>query len=222
MDAYHVVQNQIRILYSQSVITFFFPLLVAPAMGAILWDISSHKILLVWTGSVILYSLFRYLIIWLQHKSEITPENAEFWHDLFTGSVFISGILWGVAPIILVPYEPARLIEFTLYNSLAVLILCGLVAGAVVAYSVSKWVLFFYSFPAMVPPAFYLISLGDKYNSALGGFVLLYFVFITASSFRLHRQFLFYLGIEYKMDCLSRQYEGLMNNYQQLKQSIHR
>ena len=85
------------------------------------------------------------------------------------------------------------------------------------AYSISKWVLFFYSFPALLPPAFYLISLGDKYNSALGGFVVLYFIFITASSFRLNRQLMSYMENEYKMQDLIRQYNELKTQCNQLK-----
>lgn len=220
MDAYHRIKNQIQVLYSQSVITFLFPLLAAPAICFILWNISQRRTLIMWTATVMVYSLLRFLIIWKYSRNKLAPDSVAFWHDLFTGSVFLSGILWGMAPIILVPYEPARIIEFTLYNSLTILTICGLVAGAVVGYSISKWVLFFYSFPALVPPAFYLISLGDKYNSALGGFIVLYFIFITASSFRLNRQFMFYMECEYKMEDINRRHEELKLRYERMKQFI--
>ena len=79
------------------------------------------------------------------------------------------------------------------------LIVCGLAAGAVVTYSANKWVIIFYAFLALIPPAIYLIILGDKYNSALGEFVFLYFIFITASSIRLNKQYTYYIDIEYEM-----------------------
>lgn len=217
LDRDYRVIKQNEVLYSQSVITFVFPVLAAPAICYLVWDISQRHNLVIWTATVIVYSLLRFLIIWQYHKIKPGPDRAGFWHDLFTGSVFISGIIWGMAPIVLIPYEPARIIEFTLYNGLTFLIICGLVAGAVVAYSISKWVLFFYSFPALLPPAFYLISLGDKYNSALGGFVVLYFIFITASSFRLNRQLMSYMENEYKMQDLIRQYNELKTQCNQLK-----
>ena len=90
------------------------------------------------------------------------------------------------------------------------LIVCGLVAGAVVTYSVNKWVIFFYAFPALVPPAIYMITLGDKYNSALGGFVFIYFIFITVSSFRLNKQYAYYMDIEYQMIMLTEKYRELV------------
>ncbi|MGK0297092.1 MAG: hypothetical protein ACI9XC_000693 [Gammaproteobacteria bacterium] len=174
--------------------------------------------LLVWGSVVVIYSLARYLIIWNQKKEGVTAENVNKWLDIFMGSVFISGLLWGAACIFLVPYEQDRLIEFTLYNSLTMLLVCGLVAGAVVTYSVSKWVLFFYAFPALVPPAIYFIILGDKYNSALGGFVLLYSIFIFASSFRLNKQYTYYIDIEYQMIKLSEKHRIVMQNNEAHKQ----
>ncbi len=207
--AFYHLSSQIQILYNQSIITFLFPLIAAPAICLILWDTADHSRLGVWTAVVLIYSLLRYPMVWLQKKQTITPENANKWLDLFIASVFLSGLLWGSAAIILVPYDPARIIEFTIYNSLTMLVVCGLVAGAVVNYSVNKWVTLFYAFPALVPPALYLILLGDKYNSALGGFVLLYFLFIISSSLHLHRQFARYIDSEFNMIALIRKYRTL-------------
>jgi hypothetical protein len=210
LQIFHHLASQVRILYRQSIVTFLFPILFAPAVCALLWEISDHTRLLVWAGIVVVYSLARYLIIWKEEKEGITAGNVNKWLDIFIGSVFISGLLWGAACIFLVPYEQDRIIEFTIYNSLTMLIVCGLVAGAVVTYSVNKWVIFFYAFPALVPPSIYLIILGDKYNSALGGFVLLYFIFIIASSFRLNKQYTYYIDIEYRMIKLSEKYNALV------------
>lgn len=212
LQEFHHLSSQVKLLYNQSIVTFLFPVLFAPAVCLLLWDISDHATLLAWTGIVVMYSLARYSIIWKQKQVELTTDNVNRWLDLFIASVFFSGLLWGAACIVLVPYDQSRLIEFTLYNSLTMLIVCGLVAGAVVSYSVNKWVIFFYAFPALVPPAIYLIILGDRYNSALGGFVLLYFVFITASSFRLHKQFIYYIDIEYEMIMLTEKCRNTLEN----------
>ena len=216
LQAFHRLSSQIQILYNQSVITFLFPVVAAPAVCLLLWNITNQGRLLSWASVVILYSLARYLIIWKQRQQPVTPENANKWLDIFTASVFFSGILWGASTILLVPYEQDRLIEFTIYNSLVMLIVCGLVAGAVVGYAVSKRVILFYAFPALVPPGVYLIILGDRYNSTLGGFVLLYFIFITASSFRLNKQFSYYLGLEYQMIQVSQRYKILQKQLNQL------
>jgi hypothetical protein len=215
LQAFHYLSSQVRILYNQSFITFLFPVIAAPAVCLLLWDIAEHSLLLSWTGIVITYSLARYLIIWQQKREPITPDNANKWLDIYTANVFISGLLWGAATIILVPYEPHRIIEFTIYNSLTMLIVCGLVAGAVVAYSVSMRVILFYAFPALIPASINLIILGDKYNSFLGGFVFLYFIFITALSFRLNRQFTYYIDIEFQMIQLAEKHRALQIRHNQ-------
>jgi len=197
--AFHHLSSQLQILYKQSVITFLFPVITAPAVCLLWWDIGDRNRLLVWTITIILYSVLRYVLLRSQNRSGITPENAGKRLELFIAGAFISGLLWGSAAIILVPYDPAGIIEFTVYNSLTMLIVCGLVAGAVVNYSVNRWVALFFAFPALVPPALYLILLGDKYNSALGGFVFLFFLFIAFSSLYLNRQFSRYIDTEFTM-----------------------
>ena len=63
LQEFHHLSSQVRILYNQSVIPFFFPILFAPAVCALLWGISDHSRLLVWTSVVVVYSVARYLII---------------------------------------------------------------------------------------------------------------------------------------------------------------
>lgn len=209
LQAFHRLSSQIQILYNQSIITFLFPIVAAPAVCVLLWNISHQGRLISWASVVVLYSLARYMVIWKQRQQPVTPGNVNKWLDIFTASVFFSGILWGSSTILLVPYEQDRLFEFTIYNSLVMLIMCGLVADAVVGYAVSKRVILFYAFPALVPLGAYLIILGDRYNSMLGGFMLLYFIFITASSLRLNKQFSYYLGLEYQMIQMSQRYKNL-------------
>lgn len=204
-DEFRPVRSQVRILYSQSTVTFLFPLLASAAVCLLLREISPRPVLLGWGSLVMLYSAGRYGLLWHYRSAEPDGDDFESWHTLFALSVFLSGMLWGAAPILLIPYEPARLIEFTLYNGLIMLIISGLVAGAVIAYGVSIRVLLCYVVPALLPPALYLIHLGDKYNSALGGFVLLYFLFIAASSLRIRHQLIHFIRIEHERDLIQRE-----------------
>ena len=212
----HLLVNQTRILYHQSVTTILFPALACLALCLLLWGTSDHRRLFAWAAAVIILTSSRYATIWNQRRQELTPDNAGRWLDIFTVGAMVSGILWGMAAIILVPYKPDTLIAFTLYNGLTIRIICGLVAGAVISYSVSKWVLIFYAFPALAPPAFYLISLGDMYNTFLGGFVLLYLAFITISSFRLNNQYRYYMDMEYRLQSLQQEHETFMALYSKM------
>jgi hypothetical protein len=209
----HLLVSQARVLYYHSVTTILFPVLACLMLCLLLWEISDHGRLITWAAAVVLFTLSRYALILKQRQNELIPDNAGRWLDVFTVNAMLSGILWGMSAIILVPYKPDALIVFTLYNGLTILVICGLVAGAVISYSVSKSVLFFYAFPALAPPAFYLISLGDMYNSFLGGFVLLYLVFITIASFRLGNQYRYYMDMEYRLLYLQQEYDELKMLY---------
>lgn len=218
MDAqeeYSLARNQVHILYSQSVITFLFPVIFAVFLCYILQDVASSNLLIAWTVTVMIYSLSRYLLLWLYNYKKVNHENLHLWLVFFIASVFISGIIWGLAAVILIPYEPQHLVHYTLYNGLIILMICGLVAGAIVSYSINLLVIGAYSFPALLLPSLYLISLGDKINSALGGFVFLYFVFANISALRLKKQLNHYLHIQYKYKTIYEQYQNLKSRNEQ-------
>ncbi|MBI2992790.1 MAG: hypothetical protein HYY48_01275 [Gammaproteobacteria bacterium] len=208
-DEFRPDRTQVMILYSQSAVTFLFPVVASLALCLLLWDVSPRRVLLGWETLVIVYSVARYGLLWRFRSVTSTCKDFRPWHAMFALCVFLSGVLWGVAPILLVPYEPARLVEFTLYNGLIVLTISGLVAGAVIAYGVSIRVLLCYVLPALIPPALYLIQLGDKYNSALGGFILLYLLFIGSSCVRVRNHFMHFIRAEYDCELLRHELEAL-------------
>ncbi|MBF8269113.1 MAG: hypothetical protein HW386_822 [Gammaproteobacteria bacterium] len=212
------VKNQIYILYSQAVVTFCFPVIAAVCLAWVLWEVAFREILFIWLALVMIHAVIRYFLLWKYHHDKIVPDNADIWLKRFLTSVLISGILWGVAGIILVPYE--NTIEYTLYNGLTLLITCGLVSGALISYSINIWVIIAYSFPALIPPAVHLISLGDQYNSAFGGFLLLYYFFIGVAAARMNRQFHRYLEMEHQQKELIYKYERLKLVYTDFRKHL--
>jgi hypothetical protein len=183
-DPLHAAQA--RFLYSQAGVTYLFPLAAAFALCILLWEDAPLTRLGPWTAAVALHAGARYAFLWHQRRRLAREQPPG--PGAYAAGAFASGCLWGMAPLLLIPYSPAHLVEFTLFNGLALIIVCGLVAGAAVSYCISMRVLFSFAAPALLPPALYLISLGDRFNSALGGFVLLYFLFITMASLRMHQQ----------------------------------
>jgi hypothetical protein len=213
-------KNQVEVLYSHANITFSFPLIAAGCLAGVLWDVAARWTLLVWLGLVIFHTVARYALLWKYLDAEIVPANASLWLNRFLTSVLISGALWGIAGIVLVPYDNS--IEYTLYNGLTVLIICGLVSGALISYAVNIWVLIAYSFPALVPPAIHLISLGDRYNSAFGGFILLYYFFIGVAAARMNKLFSRYLEMDCRHKELAYRYERLQYVYSEFRRRIKR
>lgn len=205
---------QVEILYSQSAVTFLFPVFASVILGVALWDVAYRARLISWIIIVWVYAIFRFILLAKYKKATITYDNAAHWLDLFIGTVCLSGIMWGLAAIVLIPFDGKNLIEFTLYTGITLLSVSGLVAGATISYSVSLPVLLFYVLPALLPPALYLITLGDLYNSTLGGFILLYCFFISSAGYRMNRQLLGYIDNKYELGKLKQQYQQLKIMYE--------
>ena len=215
---YLKVKSQVEILYSQSTITFIFPVIFAGLISVVIWDYAHQDRLLAWLSVVVIYAFVRYFILWCYTKDERTAENNQKWLHRFSLVAGLSGLMWGAAGIILIPYSPQDMVEFTLYNSLTMLTVCGLVAGAVATYSISMTTSLCYTAPALIPPALYMISLGDKYNSSLGGFILLYFCFITMAAYKLNAQLTAYAFRENEYQNIKQHYITLKKHYDKLKE----
>jgi len=214
MQNKQLMKAQVEILYSQSAVTFLFPVFASFILGFVLWEISNKLILFSWIAIVWVYAAFRFVLLWKFNKTEIDLENASKWLDIFIGSVCISGIMWGLAAIVLIPQDGKNLTEFNLYTGITLLSVSGLVAGATISYSVCLSVLFFYVLPALLPPALYLIALGDIYNSTLGGFILLYCFFISSAGYRMNKQLLGYIQKQHELEKLKLQFQQLKLMYQ--------
>ena len=72
-------------------------------------------------------------------------------------------------------------------------------AGATVAYAASLRVLFCFIVPALLLPGVYLISLGDRYNSVMGGFVLLFLIHVSTAAVRMHVQLCRFFEMDYEL-----------------------
>ena len=212
------LKNQVRVLYSQAGVTFSFPVIAACCLALVLWDVASRLNLCIWLTLVAIHSTARYLLLWRFRRDKISPANAGRWLNRFIMTVLVSGTVWGAAGMLLIPYD--NTIQFTLYNGLTILIICGLVSGALISYSINIWVIIAYSFPALVPPAIYLISLGDRYNSAFGGFILLYYFFVSVAAARMNRQFNRYMEIEQRQEELLFKYERLKTVYSDFRKHL--
>ena len=209
-----ILLSQVEILYSQSAVTFLFPVFASIILAFALWEVAHRTVLIGWVATVWLYADSRYVLLWKYKHAELTPDNASKWLKIFIGAVCLSGIMWGLAAIILISHEGRNIIEFTLYTGITLLAVSGLVAGATISYSANLTVLFFYILPALLPPAMYLISVGDIYSSTLGGFILLYCFFISSAGYRMNKQLLGYIGKQNELEKLKRQHQKLILMYE--------
>lgn len=199
--------TRFHILQSQSLPTFLYPVISAAVLAVMVWSLAPRGALLAWLALVLALTAVRFAMLARVRGRPATAPAGE-WLNLFAVSAGLSGLLWGAAPMLLVSRQPDRLVEDTLHGGLVMMVVCGLVAGATVAYAATLRVLFAFTVPALVPPGFYFISLGDRFSGGLGGFVLLYLVFISVAGLRMHWQLRHYFELEYQLDRLRRDLAG--------------
>ena len=213
----YILKNQVAILYSQAPVTFTFPLVFGLLLCFFLNDLVASPVLYAWTLVLFIFTISRYYFLWLYQRQEVTAGNVTFWLFIFITGVFFSGVLWGLAPILLVPYSLDNLPVYTLQSGLIILLICGLVAGAGVTYSVNLLVMYSYTIPVLLLPAMHLVTLGDPLTGILGCFVFIYLLFISFSVLRLNRQYKYFLQLEYKYELISARLQLLELEQQQVE-----
>jgi hypothetical protein len=201
-------ETRSHLLYSQSRLTFLFPAIAAVSLCALLWSVASRLPVLVWLALVIGLTILRFRMLRLMHLQQRPPEPGDVWLNAFALGALLSGMLWGVAPMIVVPMAPDRVLEYTLYRGLVMLVVCGLVAGATVTYVISVRVWLSFTIPALAVPGLYLTTLGDRLNGALGGFVLLFLFFITVAGLRMNAQLRRFVEMEHRLKVLESDLRG--------------
>jgi hypothetical protein len=204
IEARRLDATRSHLLYVQSRLTFLFPVIAAVFLCALLRDVAGRPVMLAWLVLVIGLTLARLRMLRRIRDARTSPGTPVHWLNVFALGALVSGALWGAAPMLIVPDEPGRALEYTLYRGLVMLVVCGLVAGATVTYVVSVRVWLSFTIPALLVPGLYLVAMGDRLNGALGGFVLLYLFFITVAGLRMNAQLRRYLELEYEMGRLRR------------------
>ena len=87
MQHKRLVRAQVEILYSQSAVTFLFPVVASIILAFALWSVANRAMLIGWLAVVWIYAIFRYGMLWKYTRSEITLDNASKWHDVFVAAV---------------------------------------------------------------------------------------------------------------------------------------
>ena len=69
MQSKQIIRAQVEILYSQSAVTFLFPVIASIILVAALWGVANRIILSGWLITVWLYAVFRYVLLWKYNQA---------------------------------------------------------------------------------------------------------------------------------------------------------
>ncbi len=139
-QAQRILSEQIAILFSRAQVVYLVNILVSVATVAVLWNVAPKTALLSWCSIVVIFTLarFHYLRVYRANGRE----RIEFWRRLAIAFSAFSGLLWGGLGMVFFPENQP------VYQAYLLLVVSGMLAGAV-----SSWSVYMPAFRAFFVPA---------------------------------------------------------------------
>lgn len=173
--------RQLEVLYDQAPVALAASLAAALILIALFWPVTPRLLLLSWFALLVLVTALRSALIRSYRRVPAKAERTDRWKNWFVVGSASAGLLWGVAIILFPP--PASIF----HTGLAVLWVCGLTAGSVVALSSVRSGFFSFAIPALVPAALYLLISGQQAEALISGAIFLFLGFLSFNALRTHR-----------------------------------
>jgi two-component system, cell cycle sensor histidine kinase and response regulator CckA len=145
--------ERIRLLHKQSWIGVVATVVNAFFLAYLLRNHISPATLAGWLAAVILTSSARTLLVYYFPRQNLSFEGAQRWARWNIASLGLSGILWGAGAWLLFPTESV------LHQVFLIVVLCGMVAGAAMAFAAMLRAFFAFSIPALLPLFLRLVTI---------------------------------------------------------------
>ncbi|MEE8320354.1 MAG: hypothetical protein V3R68_00775 [Gammaproteobacteria bacterium] len=194
--------KKVETIYKHSYFSFAGTLVAATIVFFLFQPVAQKNILILWFLSFVIFTFIRFIISWRFDNNEHSDTDIEHWFILFSACSIISGMFWGITGFILIPGDDFPLLESVIFRGCLLLFISALITGAIITYSTSKTIFLSFAVPAIIPQCLYLIHIGDKYHSMLGGIILLYVTIIYIVSIYINRIFISYTKLEIENELL--------------------
>jgi PAS domain S-box-containing protein len=162
-----VYAEQVRLLYRLSLVGYLATLLVALALGAVLWnELSPRPALFAWLAFITVLTIARYGLYKAYMSAKPNVAQAPNWGNWFVVGTGLMGFGWAMVGTLLFPLG-------NLFNEMSVVMLVALLTtGALAEHAPYRPAFVSYAVPALIPLAFHMLLLRDR-NHVLLGLVLL-------------------------------------------------
>ncbi len=171
--------EQARALYSQGLLSMLGTFLFSTILVIGLRTVVPHQPLLIWFCLLILLTALRYLSFLAFRRKSNRFLSSHQWVDLFAFGQLLNGLLWGASLIWLFPDN------FPLHQALIIILIAGMVAGGLQAYSSVFRVFLAFTVPAMIPLIIRLFITSGNIHKTLGIAGLLFTLIVIVTARRL-------------------------------------
>ncbi|GAB4115394.1 MAG: hypothetical protein Fur0026_01210 [Sideroxydans sp.] len=208
-DNLHVRSEQLRARLRLSPYMLLGQVMAEPLFVWLMWDVGSHRSLLLWLGCAYLLHLAEF-VTWLNSRGQ-TNSVAECneWSRRFFFFALVVGMMWGFGTLFFFP-------QALLQQVLLVSVMLGLAAGATTMNATHPPAFFAYLLGLMLPLIFRVMVEQDETHLALGLLLLLFLAVMLGSGQFLGKFILLSLRQRFENLSLARQLAS-MNDVLELK-----
>ncbi len=173
--------RKVSVLYDQA----FGGLTTALILGIILvtsfWPQIHHRILITWVIAFVVLTMTRLYGVYRYKHTDVLAEKYSYWLFWYNLGTLMSGLLWAGIIIFLIKYADST-------HTSIVIVITGLVAtGAAISYTTSLLTYIIFSSCTLIIPAIYMIMQTTPIFNISGYLIIIFYIFLISSSWRLNR-----------------------------------
>jgi len=172
-----MLNTQVALLYSQLPTGLFVNLIVATVLALSVWSYIPTATVASWATAIFLTSAARLALYMIYNRAEDKNRNAPFWCRCFLVGAAVSGTIWGLAGVLLMPENSIE------HQMLVIFILGGMIAGASQSLSAILMAYAAFCIPVVILLCIWLLA----HPSPLHSLTAMLFLFFAAALLLLGR-----------------------------------
>ncbi|MFP5505915.1 MAG: PAS domain-containing protein, partial [Gammaproteobacteria bacterium] len=173
-------ETQIALVYSQAGPTLIGAVAALLFYFYVLYGAVPAGLLTGWLSASAVVYLLRYLLVVAYRRADAGRRAARPWDVWFLIGALLSGLLWGLASVMLLPEDSIA------HQAFLVVGVTGVGAGAAVSYAALRGVPQAFIVPALVPFGLHLATRGDELQQMMGFVVLMFMAVLLVSALTMH------------------------------------
>ncbi|HIJ57253.1 MAG TPA: PAS domain S-box protein [Deltaproteobacteria bacterium] len=171
--------EQTKTMYAHAPLSMLAVTVFSLLLTYALWPVISHPVLMIWLCAVFLMIFFRFILVYQYRRASRESLETDRWGLLFTMGQLLNGVLWGIAGIFLFSEESIA------HQMVLIIVIAGLVAGAVGSYSRKSSVIYFFTLPAITPITLKFFSMGDNVHTLVGIMAIIFTIIMVVTAYRI-------------------------------------
>ncbi len=171
--------EQAKALYAHAPVNMLSVVLFSLLLIFALWKVIPQSTLLVWFSLNMTVMLLRFGLIFKYRQASDDSIQTKPWGNMFAIGQLFNGIIWGSAGVWLFAEDSIA------HQMVLLIVVAGLVAGAVGSYSGLLRVFLFFSFPAWIPITLQLFAQGGDIYITMGIMACLFLIVMTVTARRI-------------------------------------